>query len=319
VSVVERVANVTTVAATDADQPAQTLTYTIVGGADAALFSIDPSTGALRFISAPDFDAPADAGADNIYDVIVQASDGTFATAQNLSVTVTEVSEAVLDFPLPDAGGSSFIDEVHVFRSSGTPNAGTANPSPSGASSARADAVLTASANSAAASSLSLYRDASPRVLRTVEDMIRSSRSGPAAEEIAIKAWWAGVQASQHSHEHDEHEWRISPASGQHPYGDGDTSGAFDEWVLHAGLASLSAGVTWWTGRSSGLLASVLASVRAWQSFDLLPVLKRDEKEKRRLLLDEQHGDEEEGPSSGPQPGQPGQPKTPAMQLEADE
>ena len=48
----------TTVTATDADLPAQTLTYSIVGGADAALFTIDAATGALSFIAAPDFEAP---------------------------------------------------------------------------------------------------------------------------------------------------------------------------------------------------------------------------------------------------------------------
>jgi hypothetical protein len=36
-----------TVTATDADLPAQTLSYSIVGGADAAKFSINASTGAL--------------------------------------------------------------------------------------------------------------------------------------------------------------------------------------------------------------------------------------------------------------------------------
>jgi hypothetical protein len=42
-----------TVTATDADLPAQTLSYSIVGGADAAKFSINASTGALSFVTAP--------------------------------------------------------------------------------------------------------------------------------------------------------------------------------------------------------------------------------------------------------------------------
>jgi hypothetical protein len=37
-----------------------------------ARFSIDSSTGALSFSAAPDFEAPADADADNVYDVQVQ-------------------------------------------------------------------------------------------------------------------------------------------------------------------------------------------------------------------------------------------------------
>ena len=41
VNVAENATAVTTVTATDADLPAPTLTYSIVGGADAARFTID--------------------------------------------------------------------------------------------------------------------------------------------------------------------------------------------------------------------------------------------------------------------------------------
>ena len=65
----------TTVTASDPDSGA-VLTYSIVGGADAAKFTINASTGVLSFVSAPDFEAPTDAGANNVYDVQVQVSDG---------------------------------------------------------------------------------------------------------------------------------------------------------------------------------------------------------------------------------------------------
>src|SRR5207248_1874838 len=65
VSIAENTTAVTTVAATDPDA-GQTLGYSITGGADAALFTINPTTGALSFITAPDFEAPADAGANNL-------------------------------------------------------------------------------------------------------------------------------------------------------------------------------------------------------------------------------------------------------------
>ncbi len=84
---------VTTVTATDADASAA-LTYSIVGGADSALFSIDSNTGVLTFISAPSFAAPADAGANNVYDVTVQVSDGTNTDTQEIAVTVTELNLA---------------------------------------------------------------------------------------------------------------------------------------------------------------------------------------------------------------------------------
>ncbi|WP_448723332.1 VCBS domain-containing protein [Pseudomonas farris] len=93
VSVVENTTTVTTVVASDADLPAQTLSYSIVGGADAAKFSIVSGTGALSFISAPNFEAPTDSGTNNVYDVIVRASDGTLFDDQSIAVTVTGVND----------------------------------------------------------------------------------------------------------------------------------------------------------------------------------------------------------------------------------
>ena len=76
VSVAENTTAVMTVTATDADLPAQTLSYSISGGADAAQFAINASTGALSFVAAPDYESPTDADANNVYDVTVQVSDG---------------------------------------------------------------------------------------------------------------------------------------------------------------------------------------------------------------------------------------------------
>ncbi len=90
VSVAENTTAVTTVAATDADGDA--LTYAIKAGGDGALFKLDPTTHALSFKAAPDFEAPADAGANNIYDVTVQASDGANVDTQLLHVSVTNVA-----------------------------------------------------------------------------------------------------------------------------------------------------------------------------------------------------------------------------------
>lgn len=76
--------------ATDAD-PGDTITYSITGGADSALFSINATSGAVTFNTAPDFEAPADAGADNIYDIVVTASDGVNASSLAVAITVTDV------------------------------------------------------------------------------------------------------------------------------------------------------------------------------------------------------------------------------------
>ncbi|TFU06302.1 hypothetical protein EUV02_04700 [Polymorphobacter arshaanensis] len=81
------------VAATDPDGLAS-VSYAITGGADAALFTVDATTGALAFIAAPNFEAPADAGGDNVYDVIVTANDGGGATDQAVQIAVSNIADA---------------------------------------------------------------------------------------------------------------------------------------------------------------------------------------------------------------------------------
>src|SRR5439155_1075051 len=46
------------------------------------------------FLSAPDYEAPTDAGGDNVYDVTVQVSDGSLTDTQAIAVTVTDADEA---------------------------------------------------------------------------------------------------------------------------------------------------------------------------------------------------------------------------------
>jgi len=91
--VTENTTAVMTVTATDADN--DPLAYTLSGGADQSFFSIDSSSGALVFISVPDFEAPADADGDNVYQVDVSVADtGSLSTSQGHSVTVVNVNEA---------------------------------------------------------------------------------------------------------------------------------------------------------------------------------------------------------------------------------
>ena len=78
--------------ATDAD--GDDLTYSL-SGADAARFTIDPATGAVRFIASPDFENPDDAGGNNVYDITVTASDDTNQTDHNVAITVTDQYEPV--------------------------------------------------------------------------------------------------------------------------------------------------------------------------------------------------------------------------------
>lgn len=92
ISLAENLLAVTAVIATDAD--ANALTYSITGGADASKFTINATTGALAFLAAPNFEVPTDVGGNNVYDVVVTASDGALTDSQALAVTVTNVNEA---------------------------------------------------------------------------------------------------------------------------------------------------------------------------------------------------------------------------------
>ena len=81
---------VTTVLAVDANS--LVLTYSITGGTDAALFSINQTSGVLTFLKAPDYEAPTDSDKNNVYNVIVTVSDGSLTDSQALQVSVADAS-----------------------------------------------------------------------------------------------------------------------------------------------------------------------------------------------------------------------------------
>ena len=79
-----------------------------LSGDDAGDFNINSSTGALTFKAVPDFEAPADTGPNNVYNVTVNVRDNRINTPGNtngnidsaidhsisITVTVTNVNEA---------------------------------------------------------------------------------------------------------------------------------------------------------------------------------------------------------------------------------
>ncbi len=93
-NVAENSTAVTTIAASDANLPAPTITYSITGGDDQNLFAIDSATGELEFIAPPNYENPLDANHDNIYLVTVQVSDGSLVDTQTVSIIVTDVNES---------------------------------------------------------------------------------------------------------------------------------------------------------------------------------------------------------------------------------
>jgi hypothetical protein len=118
---------------TDADN--DPLTYSLTGGSDQSRFSINASSGALVFISAPDYETPTDSNTDNFYVVQISVSDGmasanTLFTVEVLnvndnapsfssasSVAVIENSTAVSTVTVDDADGSSLF--VQTFSLTG--------------------------------------------------------------------------------------------------------------------------------------------------------------------------------------------------------
>ena len=90
--VAENTIAVTTVSASDAD--GDDLTFSLTNSTDSNLFTLDSTSGALAFISAPDFETPQDSNADNTYDLELNVFDGANTTTQSVSVTVTNIDEA---------------------------------------------------------------------------------------------------------------------------------------------------------------------------------------------------------------------------------
>ena len=107
--------------ATDAD--GDDVNYSIIGGEDAAAFTLDAASGALLFTeeyfddfysgssAVPLVEQPADANADNVYQLLLQASDGTNNSELSLSVYL-EYNDNVLA-PVISSSQSVSTNEGH--------------------------------------------------------------------------------------------------------------------------------------------------------------------------------------------------------------
>ena len=98
------------------DAQGQAVTFGVFG-VDANLFNIT-NTGSLSFKSLPSVSSPLDANADNIYQVIVQASDGIAASSLALNIAVT--NNAVFP-PASNFANLCGIPRTGVDSSSGSP------------------------------------------------------------------------------------------------------------------------------------------------------------------------------------------------------
>ncbi len=103
--------NIATSSAAATIKVSESATVTISSGADSALFNIsnsDSVTALIRFKASPDFEFPSDSGGNNVYDLVLTATDtlGNAGT-QTITITVTDVVDT-----------SSF----NSFTLSGTPS-----------------------------------------------------------------------------------------------------------------------------------------------------------------------------------------------------
>jgi len=95
----------------------KTTYWAIVGGVDESLFSINETTGALSFVTAPDFDNPSDSNTDNTYDIIIRASysNGTTSSSRSddyRSVDVMQSIAITIDNTPPTIAVSSDVSSL---------------------------------------------------------------------------------------------------------------------------------------------------------------------------------------------------------------
>jgi hypothetical protein len=99
------------------------------GGEDNNKFNLNTATGALTFLSQPDFEAPASAAGTNVYSVKVKAVDAAGnSAAQNITITVTDTDDAAPVFTLGASASATFAENTPtttvVHTASATDNVG---------------------------------------------------------------------------------------------------------------------------------------------------------------------------------------------------
>jgi glucose/arabinose dehydrogenase len=187
--------------ATATDPDTASLTYTL-GGADAALFSMNALTREIRFNTAPDFEAPADNGANNVYNLSLQVSDGIAAAVSlNVAITVSNVNPGFrvrrvasgLNGPIFVTGLPDNTGRIAVVQRGGVirvlnGSTGTASPdfiSITGVDTSGEKGLLTLAFSNNYLSDRTFYVHMNPNTANTSE--IRQYRA-PAAPDVADPA-----------------------------------------------------------------------------------------------------------------------------------
>ncbi|MBX9660986.1 MAG: tandem-95 repeat protein, partial [Nitrospiraceae bacterium] len=316
-NVAENVSAVTIVTGADVDVPAQALTYSISGGVDQARFTINAATGTLNFAAPPDFEVATDANGDNVYVVQVQVIDSQGAsTTQTIQVTVTDVVESVAP-PPPPSPPSPTVPPILLSPIPpppiGGPAPGSGTPPPAGPTTPGTEGIipmpvpsgptaLPTDSRPISQGPLTLVPSSDRPLERVAEEprkpmgdikdrplfLVNDDQGRPlfsvlpveptptlepdppetkqSVSELLLTKLDEMTVSLEHaanvSHEHHELIARITAVTG----------------------TALSVGFIAWALRSGALVASLLATMPAWQHFDPLPVVKlsRSERTRRR-------------------------------------
>jgi hypothetical protein len=314
VTVPENVTFVTTVTSSDVD--GGTAVYSIVpvgtgGGADAARFTIDSSTGVLSFVAAPDYEAPTDVGADNVYDVTVQVSDGNGGTTiQALSIMVTDVAEGLPPTTPPPPIPPSLVPQppapplVEPSPAGSPPLPPVVVPAPvSPKPNSEVPLVPVPPGNDPDGTAL-LSSEMSgaphPKGMNTPVPSIQLMREmrGYVEEGVAPRMYQTDKQVPR---AFDGQTLEKAPTGLSEAFRTSlgvveedlrraadmsESSLKFAVGVTNLGGVSLTAGVIAWLLRSGALLASLAATLPAWRHFDPLPVVLTSDRTRRRSTAD---------------------------------
>jgi VCBS repeat-containing protein len=310
INVAENVSAVTIETGADVDLPAQALTYSISGGADQARFTINAATGALNFTAPPDFEVATDVNGDNVYVVQVRVVDSQGAsTAQTIQVTVTDVAEGLVPpsntptippslLPTSPLETEKRGQPVTPGRNEPPANVGTPTteqePKPT-ETTVHPSGEMMPPGTPVEAPVFIKQEDLRRYETAKLEPVMPRWDDAPAPSPFTIIP--VEPELSIDSKQPDEQsslsdvlmaKLDVMTKSLEEAIGIEQEQELLVARVAAVSGAALSVGFVAWAVRSSALLASCLATLPAWKSFDPLPIvrLSKQERNRRRQATD---------------------------------
>ncbi|MCP4275128.1 MAG: cadherin repeat domain-containing protein, partial [Gammaproteobacteria bacterium] len=280
INVDENTTDVTDVTSSDVD--GGTPAYSIIGGPEAGLFTIDPVTGKLEFNVAPDFEFPTDGGGINQYDLIVQISDGNGGTdTQSIRVIVLDVDESVpiiVEPPKPPV-----IEPPDPVEPEGE-----TNPPPAIDPAIENTGVETLNGETGATPKADEPPVVDEQQPSEPEKVITPDIITQLPEELKIKPidlakFENKVELKKFDHKLLASLDQIQTEMQEH----GNVFGLDSKTITLGTGTLLTAGYVSWILRSGALLSALLSTIPAWATFDPIIVLAARRSEERDKALTE--------------------------------